>query len=243
MARASHLRTKAPTLLLFALLAALAGTAPAALRPAPASAQGVICSGISFPTATACGTVGGAGGGTAGSAGVICGGISFPTATACGAVGGTLPAGCDTATLQEFAADFGAFATSPTTAGPVSLAAAQQFLVQSGVPDSLAVSFLASFTGPISARIVLPGESFYRYTATPTSRGSFLTKSLFSSPGEAITALALGVTGNAGTFRQTVTALQCTIVLEGAIAGGGPGEIQTLAPNRDAFAYSLGLPF
>ena len=150
---------------------------------------------------------------------------------------------CDAAIPTAFAAFFENTPSRGEARGPVSGESARAFLVWSGLPDSLALDFVASFAGPISARIVPPEESFFRYTADPTSRGSFLTKSLFAAPAEAVVALALSVTGNAATYRQTVTAMVCAIVLEGGIAGGGPIEIQTLAPNRDAFDYGQGMPY
>ena len=158
------------------------------------------------------------------------------------------PALCDPMVQQQFCAFFcgpgkaetGAAGETLGQSVPASEAAAEGFFIAAGVPDALAADFVASFTGPLSARIVLPPEQFVRYSGVPEGRGSFLTKTLFISPAEAVPALALQVTGNTAMYRQTVVAVACAVVVEGGIFGGAPGVLQTLAPNRDAFSFSTG---
>ena len=100
-----------------------------------------------------------------------------------------------------------------------------------------------SFDGPITARLVESDEGFGRYTGNPTSKGSFLTKSTFSTPSEAVDALNLGPFGNPATFRQPVTSSGRSIVLEGGIRGGQPGVRQTLIINRGRFEIGTGRTF
>ena len=58
---------------------------------------------------------------------------------------------------------------------------AQAFLVKNGMSVDRAKDFVASFYGPITARVVSPGENFVRYTDVANSQGSFLTKTIFPS--------------------------------------------------------------
>jgi hypothetical protein len=126
---------------------------------------------------------------------------------------------------------------------PVTPARMSVYLLSAGLPESLAADFVASFEGPMTVRILEPSESFFRYTDVPDSRGSYLTRTAFTSPEEAHQALALAVTGNRATYRQIVVVLQYTIGFEGGIAGGWPGVDQTLVPDRDALQYNPGEPY
>ncbi len=71
----TDLRPRSSILIAVALLVALLCAAPALLQPAPASAQGVICGGIHYPSA--CGDTGST------SPGVTCGGIYYANLTSC----------------------------------------------------------------------------------------------------------------------------------------------------------------
>lgn len=125
----------------------------------------------------------------------------------------------------------------------VSPARAEAFLVKNGFDAADAKSFIGSFDGPITARIVRPGEDFLRYTGNPNSTGSFLTKTRFGSPGSAVDGLYLGPYGNPATYVQTVTSSGRSIVLEGAIKNGGAGVGQTVIHNRGEFTFGPGVGF
>lgn len=125
----------------------------------------------------------------------------------------------------------------------VSPARAESFLVKNGFSPADAKDFIGSFDGPITARIVRPGEDFLRYTGNPTSTGSFLTKSRFSNPASAVDGLYLSPYGNPATYVQTVTSSGRSIVLEGAIKNGGSGVGQTVIHNRGAFTFGVGQGF
>ncbi|MGJ3628984.1 hypothetical protein AB5I41_22855 [Sphingomonas sp. MMS24-JH45] len=55
----------------------------------------------------------------------------------------------------------------------VSAERADVFLVKNGFTSARAQEFIGSFDGPITARIVRPGEDFLRYTDYAGSSGSF----------------------------------------------------------------------
>ena len=71
-----------------------------------------------------------------------------------------------------------------------------------------------------TTRLVRPREEFGRFSGSPDGTGSFLTKSTFETPQEAVDALFLGPFGNPATFRQPVVSTQRSIVLEGLIKNG-----------------------
>ena len=120
---------------------------------------------------------------------------------------------------------------------------AQEFLTKNRLSPERAAGFVESFDGPITARLVRPGEEFGRFTGNPESRGSFLTKSTFGSPSEAVDALNLKPFGNPATYRQPVLSSGRSIVLEGVIKDGALlGTRQTLIINRDAFEFGIGVP-
>jgi hypothetical protein len=83
----------------------------------------------------------------------------------------------------------------------------------------------------------------FRYTGNPTSMGSFLTKTLFSSPQEAIKGLALGSYSNSAVYLQTVTSTGSSLVFEGGVAGGTTGVGQTLLVNPNAFEFGTGVSY
>ena len=125
----------------------------------------------------------------------------------------------------------------------VSPARAEAYLIKNGMSLVKARAFIDSFDGPITARIVRPGEDFVRYFDEPFSTGSFLGKTRFSSSNEAIDALALEGFPNLATSVQRVTSTGRTIVFEGGIKGGGPGVIQTVIPNQNAFFFGPGVGY
>jgi hypothetical protein len=122
----------------------------------------------------------------------------------------------------------------------VSAERAEEFLLKNGFGAERARNFLGSFDGPITARIVEPGETFLRYTDVASSRGSFLTTTQFASPAEAVEGLYLGPYGNNASLVQPVTASGRNIVLEGGIQNGGVGVRQTLIIDRGAFQFGEG---
>ena len=125
----------------------------------------------------------------------------------------------------------------------VTVSEAQQLLIKNGVRAADAQKYVVSFTGPISMRVVEPGETFFRYTSDAGSKGRFLTKSQFATPAEAVDALHLHPFPNRATLRQTVTANRRTVVLEGEIAHGNPpGTRQTLIVKK-SFSYTAGQPY
>jgi hypothetical protein len=106
--------------------------------------------------------------------------------------------------------------------------------------EDRAADFVASFDGPITVRLVRPGENFLRYTDVADSKGSFLTTTQFANPSEEVDGLYLGPYGNGATLVQPVTSVGRSIVLEGGVANGGAGIQQTLIVNRNAFEIGLG---
>ena len=102
----------------------------------------------------------------------------------------------------------------------VSAERAEQLLVRYGQSPAQAKDFIASFNGPITARIASPGESFLRYTDVANSKGSFLTKAVFESPKDAVKGLYLKPYGNRASLVQVVVSSKRSIVLEGGIANG-----------------------
>jgi len=125
----------------------------------------------------------------------------------------------------------------------VSTERAKEFLLKNDFPASRADDFLDSFDGPITARLVRPGEEFGRFSGQPGGAGSFLTKSIFETPDQAVDALFLKPFGNPATFRQSVVSTQRSIVLEGLIKNGAPpGTTQSVIINRGAFEFGTGVP-
>jgi hypothetical protein len=122
----------------------------------------------------------------------------------------------------------------------ISVERAQQFMMENGFTPERAADFLGAFDGPITARIVEPGESFLRYTDTANSRGSFLTTTRFTSPADAVQGLYLSPYGNNASLLQSVSAIDRSIVLEGGVANGANGVQQTLVIDRSAFQYGAG---
>ena len=123
----------------------------------------------------------------------------------------------------------------------VSTERAEQLLIKYGRTAEQAKDYVASFNGPITARIVSPGENFLRYTDVATSKGSFLTKSVFGSPVEAVEGLYLKPYGNSASLLQDVTASGRSIILEGGVANGSAQ--QSLIVNRNAFQFGTGTGF
>jgi len=123
----------------------------------------------------------------------------------------------------------------------VSAARAEQYMVQEGLGAARAKDFVSSFDGPITARLVRPGETFLRYTDVADSSGSFLTKSVFTTSNEAVQALFLGPYGNSASLAQNVTSVGRSIVFEGAILNGTAQ--QTLIINRGMFQFGIGVRF
>ncbi len=119
----------------------------------------------------------------------------------------------------------------------------EAFLVKNGFTRPDAKSFVGSFEGPITARIVRSSEDFLRYTGSPTSTGSFLTKTRFADPTSAIEGLHLSPYGNPAAYVQKVTSSGRSIVFEGAIKNGGIGISQTVIHNRGAFKFGIGQGF
>lgn len=75
MSSLTCLRHSISAVVLLALVAALVCAAPALLRPERASAQGVTCGGVFYPSGELCGNTG--------SVGVTCDGVYYPTETSC----------------------------------------------------------------------------------------------------------------------------------------------------------------
>lgn len=134
--------------------------------------------------------------------------------------------------------------TGLRTSTTITAERAQEFLIKNHFSPESASGFVGSFDGPITARLVRPGENFGRFTGKPHGSGSFLTKSIFSNPAEAVGALRLGPYGNPATYRQPVVSSGRSIVLEGVIKDGvPPGTRQTLIIDQDAFKFGAGVSF
>jgi RHS repeat-associated protein len=115
------------------------------------------------------------------------------------------------------------------------------FVNRLGLTAEGADSFVASFEGPVIARIAQPGEQWPRYTGNAASKGHFLANSHFGTAEEAMNALNIRLFGNPATYRQTVTATGRSIVLEGSIRGSNPPGIkQTVILDQGKFHFSTG---
>lgn len=122
----------------------------------------------------------------------------------------------------------------------ISSDSARKLLEKNGFSEARARDFIDSFGGDITARIVRKGERFKRYTDAGDSKGSFLTKSEFDSPQDAVAGLHLGPYGNSAGLVQDVTASKSSIVLEGQVKNGGQGVSQSLVTDRGAFTFGAG---
>ncbi len=120
---------------------------------------------------------------------------------------------------------------------------AHGLLTKYGRSADQATDYINSFDGPITARIVAPGESFLRYTDVANSKGSFLTNVRFSNSASAVDGLYLGPYGNGASLLQPVSASGRSIILEGRIANGGRGVTQSLIIDRGAFTFGTGAGF
>ena len=129
------------------------------------------------------------------------------------------------------------------TSATISADRAKEFMIKNGMSADRAADFASSFDGPITARLVRPGEDFHRYTDTANSTGSFLTKTQFTNPAAAVDGLYLGPYGNTASLAQPVTSVGRSIVLEGGIANGGAGIQQSLVINRNAFQFGTGVRY
>jgi hypothetical protein len=130
------------------------------------------------------------------------------------------------------------------TSTVISAERAEGYLIENGFSPARAKDYVASFDGPITARIARPGEAGYRYTDIADSQGNFLTQSEFATPPDAVSGLYLRPEyQNNATLRQTVTATGRSIVLEGAVRNGGPGVQQTVVINRNTFNYGTGVGY
>ena len=130
------------------------------------------------------------------------------------------------------------------TSTVVSAERAEAFLIKNGVKPETAKAYLAEVEGPITARLVRPGESFLRYYDFPKASGDFLTKTQFTNPSAAIDGLNLGSYGNNATLVQSVTSINRNIVIEGGIKNGSQGVTQTLIiPNRSAYSFGVGTQY
>lgn len=123
----------------------------------------------------------------------------------------------------------------------VSAQRAEQLLVKYGYTADQAKKYVASFSGPIRARIASPGESFLRYTDGVGSKGHFLTKSEFKTPAEAVKNLYLEPFGNRASLMQRVTASRRSIILEGEVANGSAK--QSVIVNQKAFQFEKGMNY
>ena len=116
-------------------------------------------------------------------------------------------------------------------------------MLKNDFPADRADDFLSSIDGPITARLVRPGEDFGRYSGRAEGPGSFLTKSTFDTPEQAVDALFLRPYGNPATFRQPVVSTNRSIMLEGLIKNGAPpGTKQAIVVDRNAFEFGQGAP-
>jgi len=140
--------------------------------------------------------------------------------------------------LQSVVANTGAGLRTSTV---VSADRAEAFLLKNDFPAARAKDFVDSFDGPITARLVRSNEDWLRYTDVANSKGSFLTKTQFATPDEAVRGLyLLPEFNNNATLVQGVSSTGRSIVLEGAVKNGGPGIRQTLVIDRDKFYFGTG---
>lgn len=121
----------------------------------------------------------------------------------------------------------------------ISPVTARRLLRAHGISRSTALSYVASFRGPIEVQTVQKNAVFARYAATAATRGRFLTSERFAGPRLARLALHLPWENTAACL-QRVSAKRRTLVLKGEIAQGKSGVIQLLMPDQDAFTFSKG---
>jgi hypothetical protein len=117
---------------------------------------------------------------------------------------------------------------------------ARDFLLEHGFSEDDASHFAHSFDGPITAREIHGGESFFRYTDHPDGTGSFVSKWEFESPDDK-DVINVDPDSNHAVWRQVVTARESTTVLEGPVRGGAVD--QTLIIDKDNFDYGPGEAF
>jgi len=103
-----------------------------------------------------------------------------------------------------------------------------------------AKSFVNSFEGDITARIMRPGESRLRYLDSDHGQGSFLTSTAFASSVDASKGLYLSPYLNTALTRQVVTAQQRSIVFEGLVRDGGRNVMQTVITDQSKFVFGPG---
>ena len=104
---------------------------------------------------------------------------------------------------------------------------------------SRAAGYVESFDGWISQRVAEAGETYYRYSPTPSGSGSFVTSVRYATPAEARAALDLPP-GNDAKYVQVVTITRNVLVFEGDVAGGT--GTQTLLYNPAAAQFARGVP-
>lgn len=132
-------------------------------------------------------------------------------------------------------------ATGLRTSTVISAERAETFLLKNDFPVARAKDFVDSFEGPITARLVRSNEGWLRYTDVASSKGSFLTKTQFSTPGEAVRGLyLLPEFSNSATLVQEVNSTGRSVVLEGAVKNGGVGVRQTFVIDRNKFYFGIG---
>lgn len=121
----------------------------------------------------------------------------------------------------------------------ISNADAGRLLATHGIPRSDVESYVLSFYGPIDAETLAKGTKVWRYGAQATGSGRFVTTTSFPSPTETQLALHLPY-WNTAVCKAPVTVTKNTLVLDGAIAFGKPGERQIVILDPSAFSFGHG---
>ncbi|NNN21349.1 MAG: hypothetical protein HKL80_05020 [Acidimicrobiales bacterium] len=102
--------------------------------------------------------------------------------------------------------------------------------------------FASSFEGAITQRMSSGWRAVLLLQQLSRRRGKFPHHHGVLCPKEAVKSLELP-SGNNAAYRQVVTAIAPTTVLEGGIAGGGEGITQTLVLDQNAFYFGTGAPY
>jgi hypothetical protein len=121
----------------------------------------------------------------------------------------------------------------------ISYADAGHLLATHGIPGSDVESYVLSFYGPIDAETLAKGTKVWRYGAQAEGSGRFVTATNFPNPTETQLALHLPY-WNTAVCKAPVTVTKRTLVLDGAIAFGKPGERQIVILDPSAFSFGHG---
>jgi YD repeat-containing protein len=168
---------------------------------------------------------------------VFAGGVSYFANL--GTVGQT-----EAESTAAFVSSFAPAAARGSDAVVLDVAAMRNFFLARGLSTEAADGFASSFSNGMGVlREVKAGETFLRYSdEAGNAVGSFLTKTAYPTPSQAVGALNLEDFNNGATLVQQVTATQDTYVLEGGVAGSDSNAYQAIAVDQSAFTYGPRVP-